>query len=69
MDDPDLIMQLQSLIVAEQNRANETLDWYKKEYEVLPMWYKRGGQVIKVLTGKRTFKSLFKKGNKNGSEI
>jgi hypothetical protein len=61
MDDPDFIMQLQAHIVAERDRANETLNWYKNEYEVLPMWYKRCGQVIKVLIGKRTFKSLFNK--------
>lgn len=34
-------------------------EWYHKEYEVLPLWYKRLGQIIKVLTGKRSFKSLF----------
>ena len=32
--------------------------WYQKEYEALPLWYKRFGQLIKVLTGKRTAKSL-----------
>lgn len=35
------------------------LDFYKYEYEILPLWYKRFGHVIKVLIGKRTFKSLF----------
>jgi hypothetical protein len=34
-------------------------NWYQKEYEVLPLWYKRFGHIIKVLTGRRTFKSLF----------
>jgi hypothetical protein len=34
-------------------------NWYQQEYEVLPGWYKRFGQLIKVLTGKRTAKSLF----------
>ncbi|RYY14546.1 MAG: hypothetical protein EOO04_30045 [Chitinophagaceae bacterium] len=33
--------------------------WYHNEYEILPMWYKKIGQLIKVLMGKRTFKSLF----------
>ncbi|HVW62340.1 MAG TPA: hypothetical protein VHC48_19950 [Puia sp.] len=33
--------------------------WYQKEYEVLPLWYKRVGHLIKVLTGKRSAKSLF----------
>jgi|GEM_PF-854176 len=32
--------------------------WYQQEYETLPLWYKRFGQLIKVLTGKRTAKSL-----------
>ncbi len=45
---------------AEQSRANEILAWYHKEYEVLPLWYKRFGHIIKVFKGKRTFKSLFK---------
>lgn len=33
--------------------------WYHNEYEVLPLWYKRFGHILKVLMGKRTFKSLF----------
>jgi hypothetical protein len=33
--------------------------FYHNEYEILPLWYKRCGHIIKVLTGKRTFKSLF----------
>lgn len=37
----------------------EVVDWYNREYEVLPIWYKRIGHVVKVLTGKRTFRSLF----------
>jgi hypothetical protein len=42
--------------------------WYHDEYEVLPLWYKRMGHIIKVLKGKRSFRSLFtdnikKKGN------
>jgi hypothetical protein len=46
-------------------RSDETvkiLDFYHAEYEVLPLWYKRFGHVIKVLTGKRTLKSLFNNG-------
>jgi hypothetical protein len=35
-------------------------NWYLQEYEVLPLWYKRFGHLIKVLTGKRTAKSLFR---------
>lgn len=41
--------------------ANKIREWYEKEYEVLPIWYKRFGHIIKVVTGKRKFKSLFKK--------
>ena len=33
--------------------------WYHNEYEILPLWYKRCGQILKVLMGKRTFRSLF----------
>lgn len=33
-------------------------NWYQQEYEALPRWYKHFGQLIKVLTGKRSFKSL-----------
>ena len=33
--------------------------WYHNEYEVLPLWYKRFGHILKVLMGKRTFRSLF----------
>ncbi|WP_165758961.1 glycosyltransferase family 4 protein [Niastella yeongjuensis] len=39
----------------------ETKNWYYNEYEILPLWYKRLGHIIKVLTGKRSIKSLFKK--------
>jgi hypothetical protein len=46
------------LSIQKAERAN-ALEWYDKEYEVLPLWYKRFGHVIKVLTGKRTFRSLF----------
>jgi hypothetical protein len=31
----------------------EILQWYTKEYEVLPLWYKRFGHVIKMATGKK----------------
>jgi len=43
-----------------EQRASEIIGWYGREYESLPLWYKRFGHIIKVLTGKRTFKSLFK---------
>jgi len=49
-----------ALLAAEKKRANDLLAWYHKEYEALPLWYKRFGHIVKVFTGKRTFKSLFK---------
>lgn len=42
-----------------QNEAVKIRNFYYTEYEILPMWYKRFGHIIKVLTGKRTFRSLF----------
>ncbi|OJW32031.1 MAG: hypothetical protein BGO54_16565 [Sphingobacteriales bacterium 46-32] len=46
------------------HQVNRIKRFYWEEYEVLPLWYKRLGHVIKVITGKRTFRSLFrKKGN------
>ena len=43
----------------EKDRTKELQQWYDKEYEILPLWYKRVGHVLKVLMGKRTFRSLF----------
>ena len=40
-------------------------NWYQKEYEVLPLWYKRFGHILKVITGKRSFRSLFNDDKKN----
>jgi glycosyltransferase involved in cell wall biosynthesis len=39
---------------------NKPVSWYYKEYEVLPLWYKKFGHIIKVVMGNRPFKSLFK---------
>ncbi len=44
--------------------AKEIQDFYTREYEILPLWYKRFGQVLKVLGGKRTFRSLFRDNTK-----
>jgi len=41
------------------NEALKIRKFYHYEYEILPLWYKRLGHVIKVLMGKRSFKSLF----------
>lgn len=46
------------LSIQKEERVN-ALEWYRQEYEILPLWYKRFGHIIKVLTGKRTFMSLF----------
>ena len=43
----------------QQKEYYEVLDWYHKEYETLPLWYKRLGHIIKVIMGKRSFRSLF----------
>lgn len=55
------IKELSANLESLQSNRDTILEWYKKEYEVLPKWYKRFGHIIKVITGKRTFKSLFKK--------
>lgn len=35
-------------------------EWYDEQYEVLPLWYKRVGHIIKVFKGKRKITSLLK---------
>lgn len=52
----DLVKQIEYL----QANRDAIRDWYTKEYEVLPKWYKRFGHIIKVLIGKRSFRSLFR---------
>lgn len=42
-----------------EKKINEIVTFYNYEYEILPLWFKRLGHVVKVLTGKRSFKSLF----------
>jgi hypothetical protein len=37
----------------------EIAKFYKNEYEILPLWYKRIGHILKVIMGKRSFRSLF----------
>lgn len=41
------------------HEATELQIYYDKEYEVLPIWYKRVGHLLKVIMGKRSFRSLF----------
>lgn len=40
--------------------------WYHNEYEVLPLWFKRLGHIVKAFTGKRSFRSLFTDNVKKG---
>ena len=42
-----------------KKQVEELVTFYKNEYEILPLWYKRLGHIIKVIMGKRTFRSLF----------
>lgn len=47
----------------EQDESENILRFYHKEYEQLPLWYKRFGHILKILTGKRKLSSLYKKSN------
>lgn len=42
-----------------KKKIDEIAEFYNNEYEILPLWYKRFGHIIKVLSGKRSFRSLF----------
>lgn len=44
-----------------KNKLVEVTAWYEKEYEALPLWYKRFGHLLKVVYGRRSLKSLLKK--------
>jgi hypothetical protein len=46
-------------ILRSSSQAAALQNYYNNEYEVLPLWYKRLGHLIKVFTGKRTLRSLF----------
>jgi hypothetical protein len=50
---------IQNYLRMQKEQTADNVDWYYHEYEILPTWYKRVGHVIKVLMGKRTFRSLF----------
>lgn len=50
---------LRSYLAVQKKQTAENVEWYQHEYEILPRLYKRVGHVIKVLMGKRTFRSLF----------
>lgn len=47
-------------VLRSDHATKELQNYYTREYEILPLWYKRFGHIIKVLTGKRTFQSLFR---------
>lgn len=47
-------------LLRSDHQAREIQEYYDREYEVLPLWYKRLGHIIKVLAGKRTFRSLYR---------
>lgn len=51
---------LKSYLFSHSTNSLELLKWYNEQYEVLPLWYKRFGHILKVLMGKRTLRSLFK---------
>jgi len=46
-------------ILKSSHQAKDLQTYYHNQYEILPLWYKRLGHLIKLLIGKRTFKSLF----------
>jgi hypothetical protein len=46
-------------LIHSQDEASKINAFYRNEYEVLPLWYKQLGHVIKVVIGKRTFTSLY----------
>ena len=43
------------------DEVNYILHFYRNEYEILPLWYKRFGHILKVIAGKRSFRSLYDK--------
>lgn len=47
-------------VLRSAHATKEIQDYYTNEYEILPLWYKRFGHILKVLTGKRAFKSLYR---------
>lgn len=45
--------------IRSSHEAKLLQSYYDKEYEILPLWYKRLGHIVKVMTGKRHLRSLF----------
>jgi hypothetical protein len=46
-------------VLRSSSQATHLQHYYNNEYEVLPSWYKQFGHVLKVVLGKRSFRSLF----------
>ena len=46
-------------VLKAEDEANKINNFYYNEYEILPSWYKKLGHLLKVITGKRAFRSLF----------
>lgn len=46
-------------ILRSSSQATALQNYYNYEYEVLPLWFKRLGHMVKALMGKRSFKSLY----------
>lgn len=46
-------------LMREEDEANKINNFYYTEYEILPLWYKKIGHILKVIMGKRSFRSLF----------
>jgi len=54
----DVVNQKRYLAVLRNEKEMEKIiEFYHSEYEVLPLWYKRFGHMIKLLTGKRKVRS------------
>ena len=47
-------------ILRSDHSTKELQEYYDREYEILPTWYKRIGHILKVMMGKRTIRSLFR---------
>jgi predicted HAD superfamily hydrolase len=43
------------------SKAEEIQEWYNKEYERMPKWYKRTGHIIKIVGGQKSVKEYIKK--------
>ncbi len=51
-------------ILRSNSMASRLQHYYNNEYENLPVWYKKLGQIIKTISGKRSLRSAFDKNSK-----